>query len=647
MARTAKPKTVKAPKPTRTIGAAPGKISVDELMRKAADPRTSPATLRKYFILDEERSGPFQPELKLNPETVEIPKTPEGRARGDMAINIANSSARLRRTLIFNNRIANGYDGPVIVSEGDSWFQFPVLLDDTIDHLIKRGYAVRSLDAAGDTLDNMIKQAEYLQAIVQTGASVFLFSAGGNDVLGGGALADHLLEFDPARSPADHVLPSYEGLLDTAIAGYDKVLRSVEALPGDILMLCHGYDKPIPNKGKWLGKPMEKRKIVDKAFQKRITDELIDRFNARLKALIGSFKNARYLDMRGRVGPKPVRWHDELHPTNNAYRSVADTFDVAIKSNKPKSFTAAPRPVPNARRKDVAAVIAKTQPASDRQSISLHVGLNFVDKNHYGSEARLIACENDAHAMEGLAQSTGFEKRTVLLNEKATRDAVKKAIASAAAELKPGGIFLYTYSGHGSFVPDLNKDETDGRDETWCLFDGMLIDDEAYDLWLRFAEGVRVFVLLDCCHSGSAIKASPFEPAPRVRQLPLAVANATIMNNREFYRKIGMALPRGDGVFDLPDDIVTKPLKAGLRCSVRLISGCQDDQVSLDGDLNGRFTEELLEVWKNGAFKGNYRQFHAAIRKGIAKDGSQAQIPNHSAIGVPDAAYDAQKPFTI
>lgn len=616
-------------------------------MRRAANPRTNPASLRKYFLLDEQETDAFAPQLKINPATVDVPPTPEGRARGDMAINIANSTARMRRTLIFNERIAGGYDGPVIVSEGDSWFQFPILLDDTIDHLIARGYAVRSLDAAGDTLDNMIGEGEYLKAIVQTGATVFAFSAGGNDVLGGGALADHLRNFDPARSPADHILPSYDSLLDTAIAGYDKVLRGVEALPGDILILCHGYDRPIPNKGKWLGKPMEKRGIQDRAFQKKITDELIDRFNARLKLLVSGFANGRFLDMRGKIGPNPARWHDELHPTSNAYKTVADGFEAAIKAAKPKGFAAAPGPVPKPGAKVLKEIAAKPKAAPKRKGISLHVGLNFVDKKHYGSEARLEACESDARAMDALAKAAGFKKRTVLLSSDATRDAVRKAIAAAASELKAGDIFLYTYSGHGSQAPDFNKDEADKKDETWCLFDGMLIDDEAYDLWLRFAEGVRVLALMDCCHSGSNIKASPFEPAPRARQLPLSVANSAVTNNLDFYREVGLALPRGEGDFGLPDDITSKPLRPGLRCAVRLISGCQDNQLSLDGDVNGRFTQELLEVWKNGAFKGNYKQFHAAIRKGIAKDGPQAQTPNHMVIGPHDAAFDGQTPFTV
>ena len=34
--------------------------------------------------------------------------------------------------------------------------------------------------------------------------------------------------------------------------------------------------------------------------------------------------------------------------------------------------------------------------------------------------------------------------------------------------------------------------------------------------------------------------------------------------------------------------------------SVILISGCQDNQTSMDGDHNGAFTEQLLQVWNHG-----------------------------------------------
>jgi hypothetical protein len=90
--------------------------------------------------------------LQLNPKTVALPADPKAaRARSEAAMTFANSISRMRRRLRFEGMLANGYSGPILVSEGDSWFQYPIRLDDTIDHLYSRGLAVRSLDAAGDT----------------------------------------------------------------------------------------------------------------------------------------------------------------------------------------------------------------------------------------------------------------------------------------------------------------------------------------------------------------------------------------------------------------------------------------------------------------------------------------------------------------
>lgn len=51
---------------------------------------------------------------------------------------------------------------------------------------------------------------------------------------------------------------------------------------------------------------------------------------------------------------------------------------------------------------------------------------------------------------------------------------------------------MLSYSGHGGQLPDLNGDESDGRDETWCFFDGELVDDELYNSFSQFA-AVRAF----------------------------------------------------------------------------------------------------------------------------------------------------------
>jgi metacaspase-1 len=277
------------------------------------------------------------------------------------------------------------------------------------------------------------------------------------------------------------------------------------------------------------------------------------------------------------------------------------------------------------------------------KGLSLHVGLNEIDPTHYGNNGELNACISDAEAMRDLAKAQGFDVMNVLTNSQGTRAAVKAGIEEAAKKLKSGDIFLYTYSGHGSQTPDLNKDENeqdDNLDETWCLYDGMMVDDEAYELWKNFAPGVRVLVLLDCCHSGTAIKAAPafFGPValadkPKPRVLPISQAMKTFKNNQSFYKDIQAAAA----------DVAAANAKKKVQCAVRLISGCQDNQLSMDGWANGAFTEQLLKVWGGGAFTGSYADFHRKITLGLPP----TQSPNHYMTGVSDSAYDAQKPFVV
>ena len=623
------------------------RISLEELNRKIVDPSTPPQELAQYFLRDDNESGPFDPALKLNPETVDVPATPAGRARGDVLLASANNIARLRRRMAFEARIGSGYKGPIIVSEGDSWFQYPLRLQDVIDHL-SVDYAIRSLDAAGDTLQNMFEEGEYIDAIQETGASVFLFSGGGNDVLGGGNLKEHLRDFDPALSAEQHLLPSFRQLTDHAIALYDRIFRSVEDLPGDILTICHGYDRPIPNNGKWLGRPMVERGINDPGFQVAIVKVMIDRFNSKLKLLADTFSNVTYLDVRGVVGAQPSRWDDELHPTSVAYGDVAARFRAEIQqSAKPRTLAAGAKARARGRsvRRDAQERdLSPKAPAvarGGRQGISLHVGLNFVDPRHYGSEAPLAACEYDAQDMANIAGAKGFQVAGTLLSKAATRKAVISGIADAAKKLKAGDIFLFTYAGHGSQIPDFNADEEDGSDETFCLYDGMLIDDELYDLWAEFRDDVRVLVVSDSCHSGTAVRVAPpvtiDAVEQRTRLLPRSIAGRAYREHRDFYNKLGKSRYR------VNEKRLLRELSEPLRCSVLLLSGCQDNQESLDGPANGRFTQELLTVWDDGQFNGDYKRFHRRILNGMPPN----QSPNFWATGRPNSAFLGQKPFSI
>jgi hypothetical protein len=278
------------------------------------------------------------------------------------------------------------------------------------------------------------------------------------------------------------------------------------------------------------------------------------------------------------------------------------------------------------------------------RGISLHIGLNRVDPAHYqGWDGALTACEFDANDMRTIAETQAFEPR-LLLTEEATSDGVLSAIEEAAGRLRGGDLFFCTYSGHGGQVADRNGDEKDRSDETWVAYDRQIVDDELYDRWSRFAPGVRILVLSDSCHSGTVTRRidDPDVPdpvstrekaaaeSPRYRAMPRDVMIDTYRANAKLYDAIQERLPGTEH---------TDPAATAL-----LISGCRDDQLSLDGFSNGLFTENLREVWAEGAWGGGgYAEFHEAIRARMPAK----QQPNYLRVGADNPDFEKQKPFAI
>ena len=299
----------------------------------------------------------------------------------------------------------------------------------------------------------------------------------------------------------------------------------------------------------------------------------------------------------------------------------------------------------------------KDSTASNAKGVSLHIGLNAVSPAAYGGwDGPLAACEFDANDMAAIAKSKKM-KSTVLLTKKATRSNVLSAIRDAAKALKPGDLFFLSYSGHGGQVPDVSGDEPDKQDETWCLYDGQLIDDELYFELSRFGQGVRILVLSDSCHSGSVTRAPRIGPPPtdspnlRPKVMPAPVAMRTYREHQAFYDKLqrDVAKVAGKATVD-PDAALAQVAASGrltaivrkFKPAVGLISGCQDNQTSMDGDHNGAFTEQLLRVWNQGTYQGNYGTFHARIRAGLP----DSQSPNLFTLGMA-GRFLAQRPFTV
>ena len=292
---------------------------------------------------------------------------------------------------------------------------------------------------------------------------------------------------------------------------------------------------------------------------------------------------------------------------------------------------------------------------SKAMGMSLHLGLNSVSGAAYGGwTGPLAACEADANDMTALAKQQGI-RPTTLLTKKATRAAVLAEMRKAAQLLAEGDLFFLSYSGHGGQVPDVTGEEDDKKDETWCLYDGQLIDDELYFELGRFGEGVRILVLSDSCHSGTVTREAMMPPATnpsqRPKLMPEAVAMRTYREHKAFYDKLqqDVAAAAGKPLVD-PDTALAQVAASGrlsgivakFNPAVILVSGCQDNQTSMDGEHNGAFTEQVLKVWNQGGFQGNYGNFHARVKARLPA----TQSPNLFTLGAA-GEFLAQKPFSV
>lgn len=314
---------------------APAPIAADQLRRMLFDPSVPDEDLAGYLLLDASASRAFDPAVRVNPALIQPPPAgagPDGALQGALALGGLNNIARWRRQQRYRTRIAEGWTGLKLVSEGDSWFQYPFLLRDVIDHL-SENHAILSLGAAGDTLDDLITQDEVVAAVMAEQPDAVLLSGGGNDLVGGGNLAAIVRTFTPSLDAQGHITDAFDAIL-AGVAGHVRsIARGVAAAAPQTPILIHTYDHAIPANGRWLGRPLRSRGIEDLSLQRGIVRILIDRWAEALMALArepGLAGRLTIVDCRGVVPDSG--WNDELHPTSAAYGDVAEKFAVAIKA---------------------------------------------------------------------------------------------------------------------------------------------------------------------------------------------------------------------------------------------------------------------------------------------------------------------------
>jgi uncharacterized caspase-like protein len=157
---------------------------------------------------------------------------------------------------------------------------------------------------------------------------------------------------------------------------------------------------------------------------------------------------------------------------------------------------------------------------------ALCVGIN----DYPGASSDLEGCVNDAQDWAAALERRGYDVR-VLTDRAATRGAILGSLERLVGDARPGDALVFTFSGHGSWVPDDDGDEVDHRDETLCPHDvargRQIVDDDLAEVFGRKPAGSRLFVIADSCHSGTVARFGPplgpaGDRAPRPRFLPPA-----------------------------------------------------------------------------------------------------------------------------
>lgn len=196
-------------------------------------------------------------------------------------------------------------------------------------------------------------------------------------------------------------------------------------------------------------------------------------------------------------------------------------------------------------------------PQTDRNNISLFVGIDEYDPEFGPGD--LDTCVNDSQGMaEGFTGLGYFDEKnaTILNNENATKDAIRKKISAASESLNPGDIFLYYHSSHGG-------------DDPFCLcaYDEEYFATELAEDLAKFKDGVIIIVILDSCFSAGMI---PAEAMAEAIQAEMANIKA---------KKCGISAAQAAA--DLKNDSL-------------FITASQSDEYSYTSDFYSLFTSGLV-----------------------------------------------------
>lgn len=256
------------------------------------------------------------------------------------------------------------------------------------------------------------------------------------------------------------------------------------------------------------------------------------------------------------------------------------------------------------------------------KKLALCIGIN----DYPGTGSDLSGCVNDANDWGKVLNQNGFTV-TKLLDKQATRKNILDALRSHVSQAVKGDSIIFQYSGHGTYIPDLDNDELDGTDECLCPYDlhskGPITDDELNDIFTAKKNGVKLVLFSDSCHSGTVTRFADIQTPPTTTGRSAPVRKVKFLPPAAFLSKKDLAKLGTTRIF--------RRASPPGRYGSLLLSGCQDVEYSYDAWFqnrpNGAFTFVALETLKHLKAGATYLDWYRAIRK-ILPSQQYPQSPN-------------------
>jgi len=226
----------------------------------------------------------------------------------------------------------------------------------------------------------------------------------------------------------------------------------------------------------------------------------------------------------------------------------------------------------------------------------------------------LHGCVNDGRAMHSVIVSKfQFDTKNIdtLFNEAANRNGILKAMNDLLKKSNANDIAFIFYAGHGSQVPNSLAREEDKKDEsmvpsdTWKPGVEDIRDKELAKIYNDFLDkGIKLTVIMDCCHSGS-LSRGPNDPG--------------------LFRFID------DANYDAKDASQPTPPETRPEGNFLILSAAQDNELAQEqrdehNIPHGAFTIALMQALEQQSVNASATNLFTSIRA-ILKSNGKKQEP--------------------